>query len=163
MQLKPNGMDQGSLHQYLLALATRALSTPALATAAAATIAVGSTFTYSIAGKLYSKASGTLTLTTAVSTGASEFRKCRIEIDAAGTYSVIPGTIAAAQALAAVPMKSGADKATVGWFEVPASFTGGTTNTNVAGFAVYSGDPDLGDSSILGAVHRGIEQRVLTS
>lgn len=60
-------------------------------------------------------------------TGAGEFRKVLIEVNAAGVVTQVVGNKAATQALA--PLPAGAVGAiSIGWIEVPAAFTPNTTN-----------------------------------
>ena len=65
------------------------------------------------------------------STAAGQFRKVLVEANASGTISQKVGAIASAQADAVLP-KGDTDKVSVGWIEVPASFTPGTTAVTAA-------------------------------
>lgn len=72
------------------------------------------------------KAASTVATTVAISTGAGQFMKAVIEMDAAGAITIRPGVIAASQALAVRPADD-PTKIILGHIEVPASTTGGTT------------------------------------
>lgn len=60
-------------------------------------------------------------------TAAGQFRKVLVERKADGTVVFVVGAIAAAQADAPLPKSPNADAISLGWIEVPASFTPGTT------------------------------------
>ena len=59
-----------------------------------------------------------------------------------------------------LPRRS-ANKVTLGWVEIPNSFTFGTTAFNAGGVTFYDGDPDLGDGRGLPPSDRGIVQTVI--
>jgi hypothetical protein len=150
------------LFNLLQALTNRVFNNPGLAAGTTNTrVKTANAVTYAIGGRLYSKAAtdpvddfdGAFT-----NTAAGQFCKVRLEIDASGVVSGSQGVIASAQALAPMPRRS-ANKATLGWIEIPASFTFGTTSYGTATF--FNGDPDLHDGSI--PPHdRGLSQDVLT-
>lgn len=60
-------------------------------------------------------------------TSAGQFLKVLVESDAAGTLTLTPGVIAASQAAAVLPLGD-PTKISLGWIEVPASFTAATTS-----------------------------------
>jgi len=163
MLITPQAMNQGDLYNLLQALANACLDNAALAMASTTTkIKTTNAVTFRIAGKLYSKAaSDNITVSGLTNTPAATFRKVRVEINAAGTVSFKEGAVGAAQVLAPLPRRS-ASKATLGWIEIPASFTYGTTDFNAAGVAFVDGDPDLGDAVSLPPNDRGISSTILT-
>lgn len=90
-------------------------------------------------------------------TGASQFCKVRVEINAAGTVTGVQGPIAASQAAAVMPRRT-PGLATLGWIEIPASFTFGTTSYGSAAF--FDGDPDLSDGRGFPPGDRGISRDI---
>jgi hypothetical protein len=72
------------------------------------------------------KAASSVATTVAVSTGAAQFMKAVIEMDASGVITIRAGVIAASQLLAVRPTDD-PTKIILGHIEIPASFTGGTT------------------------------------
>lgn len=81
---------------------------------------------YRIAGVNYIKAAADNVATPNGNTAAGQFRKDLISINATGTITVTAGAVAATQALAVVP-DCPANNIPLGWIEVPAGFTAGTT------------------------------------
>lgn len=67
---------------------------------------------------------------TGADTTASEYRKVLVERDADGDVSVKIGVAAASQADAELPLGD-TDKISIGWIEIPASFTVNTTDITV--------------------------------
>lgn len=155
----------GSLYAVLQALVNRVLDNPALAVGTVTVTRVRTTnaVSFAIGPKIYSKAAtdpvddfdGGFT-----NTAAGQFCKVRLEIDTAGVVTGKQGPIVAGQALAAIPRRS-KNKATLGWLEIPASFTFGTTSYATATF--FNGDPDLGDGVSLPPGDRGIAADINTS
>lgn len=82
---------------------------------------------YTINGQNYTKGTTDNIATPNGNTSAGQFRKDLISIDAAGTITVTAGTVAASQG-AAVKPACPANQVELGWIEVPASFTAGTTD-----------------------------------
>lgn len=80
---------------------------------------------YRIAGTAYTKAAAD-NIASPASTSAGQYRKDLISLDAAGTVTVTAGAVAVSQDAAVLPACP-ADNVPVGWIEVPASFTSGTT------------------------------------
>lgn len=64
-------------------------------------------------------------------TGAGEFRKVLVEVDVNGAVAQVVGAKAASQAAAVLP-DGDPTRISLGWLEIPASFTPATTNV-VAG------------------------------
>lgn len=152
------------LYDLLQALVNAAMAKPLLATGTTTTrVKTTNAISFRIGGKVFTKAATDPVdnfNASLVNTGASQFCKVRIEMDAAGVVTAVQGAIVAAQALAPMPRRT-ANKVTLGWMEVPASFTFGTTS--YASVAFFDGDPDLGDGG--GAYppgDRGISQDVHT-
>ena len=147
-KLGTRGMqDQGALITLLRALRNMVFGDSDLVVATTTTkIKTTNAFYYMISGQRYTKAGAdNIDITTGAgftNTGASQFCKLRVEIDSSGTVTAKQGGIASAQALAPFPPRS-ASKATVGWIEIPASFTFGTSNFNDSGVTLVDGDPDL--------------------
>jgi hypothetical protein len=157
------GMSHGDLYSFLQALANRVFATAGLAAGTTNTrVKTVNAVDYMIRGKVYSKA-GTDPVDDFdagfTNTVASQFCKVRLEIDTAGVVTGKQGPIRSAQALAEIPKRS-ANKATLGWIEIPASFTFGTTSYGGATF--NDGDPDLGDGIGLPPGDRGVSQEVYT-
>lgn len=164
MIIQPHAVNQGDVFNVLQALVNRVLGNPLLAKATTGTRFKNTNAVYySIAGILYTLAAtdGHGAVTGLTDTGATQYRKVRIEIDSDGTVSWKEGAAAAAQALAPVPRRS-ASKATLGWIEIPASFTYGTSEFDASGVAFKQGDPDLGAGFGVPPNDRGISQAILT-
>lgn len=160
--IQPTAMNQGDLFNLLQALVNRVFGNPGLVVAGTTTaVKVANAVSFSIAGRLYSKAiEDNIVVSGLTNTGVGQFRKVRIEINTSGTVSFREGGVGAAQVSAPMPRRS-QDKATLGWFEVPASFTWGTSNTNDSGCAFYNGDPDLGSGAGVPPNDRGIAATIL--
>ena len=84
-----------------------------------------------------------------------------MEINTAGTLSFKEGAPATAQVNALIPRRT-ASRATVGWIEIPASFTYDTTLFSASGVAFFNGDPDLGPGVGLPPNDRGITAAINT-
>lgn len=82
---------------------------------------------YILAGKHHKKAATDDIAQPASTTNGSQYAKDLISINASGTVTVTAGTKAASQG-AAVKPDVPADNVELGWIEVPASFTPGTTD-----------------------------------
>lgn len=116
-------------------------------------------FTFRINGRYFSKAAAAAVSIAAanhLNTIANQFRKARIEVDSAGAITFKAGAIAASQGAAEMPRRS-KDKATIGWMQIDASFTAGTTALTGR---VFNGDPDLSDGIGFAPSDRGIENEV---
>lgn len=86
-----------------------------------------SAFTYKLNGVTYNKAAQDDVAEPLTTTEADEFVKELIVIDSAGTVSLVAGEVAESQAEAELP-ETPEDKLPIGYIEVPASFTPGTSN-----------------------------------
>jgi len=163
MLITPQAQNQGDVFNLLQALVNACLANPALAMASTTTkIKTTNAVTFRIGAKVYTKAAtDNITVSGLTNTAAAQFRKVRVEIDAAGTVSFKEGAVGAAQVLAPLPRRT-ASLCTLGWIEIPASFTYGTSDFNVAGVAFFNGDSDLGDAVSLPPNDRGISQTILT-
>lgn len=139
--LTPGGVNQGELVQFLQALRNRGFSDPDLAQASTTTqVKTTNTFQYMVDGILKSKAAtDNQTIAALTATAAGETCRVRVEINAAGTITFKQGPIGAG--ITTAPVRS-PSKATIGYFDMPASFTPGTSLTSLVTF--YDGDPDLG-------------------
>lgn len=100
---------------------------PVLAPGGTATNFQISAFSFMLGGVVYNKEAANNIAAPGASTGAGEFRKVLIHINAAGTVAAAAGEIAASQELAKLPATP-ADTLPIGVIELPASFTSGTTN-----------------------------------
>lgn len=149
MVLNKRGSNWGSIYTLLQALVNRCFDDADLAVATNTTkIKTTDAVEFSIAGKLFEKAAtDDVTVSGMTDSGAGQFSKIRVELNASGTFGFVQGPFAAAQVLAEVPRRS-ESKCTVGWIEIPASFVFGTSNFNDSGVTLVDGDPDLGDGSI---------------
>ena len=141
------GANQADVVKILKALRSRVSGVSGLAVGTTTSrIKTVNAVSYCINGVNYSKAAtDNIDITTAaglVNTAPNQFCKLRVEINSGGTVSAVQGGIAASQAAAPFPTRS-SGKATLGYIEIPASFTFGTTAFNVAGVAMVEGDPDL--------------------
>ena len=141
------GIGQGELINLLRALRNMVFDDADLVVATTTTkIKTTNALYYMISGLRYTKgATDNIDITTGAgftNTGVGQFCKLRIEIDSAGTVTAKQGGFATAQVLAQHPARS-ASKATIGYAEIPASFTFGTSNFNDSGVALVDGDPDL--------------------
>lgn len=164
MVLTTRGWNWGSLYSLLQALTNRVFQAPALTNGATTwRIKITNAVNFAIGNVLYAKAAtDNIDVTTGAgltNTIAAQFCKLRVEIDSAGTVTVKQGAITAAQALAPIPART-ASRATLGYIQVPASFTFGTTGFDAAGVVFTDGDPDLGDGGALPPSNRGISQTV---
>ena len=158
------GTSQGDLFNLLQALVNTILDAPGLAVGTTTTkIQITNATNFRIGDVVYSKgATDNITVSGLTNTSATQYRKVRIEINSGGTVAFTEGPAASAQALAKVPRRT-ASKATLGWVEIPASFTYATSNFNDSGVTFFDGDPDLGDGSGVPPDDRGIEQTVITA
>lgn len=157
-----NAKNDAGLFSLLQALVNRLLGRPNLRTGTTTTRVQVAAFDYQIADRVYAKAAeDNVQVTGLTNTPAATFRKVRVQIDADGTLSFSEGASAGSQAAAAVPRRT-ANRATVGWIEIPASFTYGTTAFSAAGVSFFDGDPDCGDGAGVPPNDRGIEQTVYT-
>lgn len=157
-----SGISWKDLYNLLQALVYGVLGFPNLRVGATVTQIQVSTFDYQIGDRVYQRAAVESAVTGLTNTTATQFRKLRVEIGAAGTLLFTEGPAATAQALALIPRR-GASRATVGWIEIPASFTYGTTSFSAAGVTIRSGDPDLGAGAGVPPDDRGISAQVITS
>lgn len=120
-------------------------------------------FAYRIGDRVYTKAAeDNVQVTGLTNTPAAQTRKVRVQINAAGTLSFSEGAAAAAQVLAPIPRRT-ASLVTVGWIEIPVSFTYGTTAFTASGVVFRDGDPDLGAGAGVPPNDRGISQTVVTA
>lgn len=144
-QVTKKGVNQPDLVDFLRALRNRMFNSPGLATGTTTsklkTVNATSSLNYMIDGKLYvvAAADDAITFSGLTNTGAGEKCIVRIEIDAANAFSFVQGPIDARGDK--MPRRT-AGKCTVGWIEVPASFTFGTTSC-ASLTSVNNGDPDL--------------------
>ena len=143
-QVAPRGVNQGALINLLKALRSRGFTVAGLAVGSTTTaVKTANTLQFAINGVNYSKAAeDDITVSGMTNTGVGQFCKIRIEVNSAGTIGFVQGGFAGNQAEARIPTRS-ASKATVGYVEIPASFTFGTSNFNDAGVSFVNGDPDL--------------------
>lgn len=160
--ITPNsGFPASSLYALLQSLRTTLLGFPNLRVGTTTTRVQVAAFAYRIGNRLYTKAAeDNVQVTGLTNTTATQTRKVRVQINAAGTLSFAEGGPATVQALAEIPRKT-ADLATVGWIEIPASFTYGTTAFSGSGVTLLSGDPDLGTGSGVPANDHGIAATIL--
>lgn len=105
----------------------RLIGGPVLAVGTTATKFKVSAFTYSLGGQVLAKAAADSIAFPGASTGAGQFRKVLICIDAAGAVSTVAGDIAASQVAALLP-EATAGTLPIGYLELPAAFTSGTTS-----------------------------------
>lgn len=81
-----------------------------------------------IGGQLVDKAAQTaIAVAGGAATGASQFVKVLIQMDAAGTITQKVGAIVTTQQSDAIKPSEDLDKISLGWLEIPASFVPGTT------------------------------------
>lgn len=148
--LSPRGINQGEIVRLLRAMRNRVLANPTLAAGSTPANLANIAFDYMIEGITYTKAAvaaGTvLTGQNLVNTGAGQFCKVRVQVDAAGAVTFIQGGVAGSQDDARIPPRLGG-RCTIGLLDIPASFTFGTTTLATAGI-ISSGDPDLGLSAL---------------
>ena len=156
-----SGGSWGDIYNLLQALAYSLLGFANLRAGATGTNIRVDAFGYRIGGQVYTNAAEEVSVTGLTNTSATQFRKVRVEIAAAGTLLFSEGAPATAQALARIPRRV-ASRATVGWIEIPASFTYGTTAFTASGVTFYSGDPDLGTGAGVPPNDRGITAEVIT-
>lgn len=163
MILSPRApLDPTGVYCLLQALANRCFSDGGLAVGGTNTqIKTAAAINFAIAGRVYAKAAEDNVAVTLTNTGATDYCKVRVEVNAAGTLSFVQGPMATAQVLAVMPPRS-ASKATVGWIEIPNSFTFATTGFDAAGVTFVDGDPDLSDGVSLPNHIRGISSEVVT-
>lgn len=157
------GLDPTSVFCLLQSLVNRVFGNPNLAVGTTTTrIQVTNQVDFAIANQVYRKAAeDNISVTGLTNTTATQFRKARVEINTAGTVSFKEGPAATAQVNAIMPRRT-ASRATLGWLQVPNSFTYGTTAFTAGMF--FNGDPDLSDlGSALPNNDRGIEQAVVNS
>ena len=155
--MRPNSSDPG-IYSLIQALINRVLGNPTLV--ASGTGVAWSAVDYAIEERVYSLAASNVAFSGLTNTSATQTRKVRVEVNAAGTLSFKEGPAATALALASLPRRT-ASLCTLGWFDVPVSFTYGTTAASSLTF--YNGDPDLGDGSGLPPNDRGIDATILTA
>ncbi len=142
--LTPTGVTQDELVKLLKALRNRVLAKPTLATGSTTSrIQVTNSLTdFCIDGVVYRKAAednisvGALTALT-----ATQACRLRVEINSAGTVSVVQGpVVTGARGTAPTPLRT-ASRATLGTVDVAGAFTFGTTSFAAETF--LDGDPDL--------------------
>lgn len=156
------GISDADLYNLLQALVTGIHGFPNLRVGTTTTRIQTSAFTFRIDGQVYTKAAeDNVQVTGLTNTSTTQTRKVRVEINTAGTLSFKEGGPAAAQVNAPLPRRT-ASRATVGWIEIPVSFTYGTTLFSASGVAFFNGDPDLGPGTGLPPNDRGISATVLT-
>lgn len=143
-QARPSGMTQAALVFLLQALRDRVFRAPVLAMGTTTTrIKTTNDTDFCINGTVYKKAAtDNIQVTGLTNTAAGQFRKVRVEINTAGTVSFKEGAVGTTQGVATMPNRS-TGKATLGYIEIPASFTYGTTDFNATGVAFFDADPDL--------------------
>ena len=157
-----SGINWKDLYNLLQAGVYTLLGYPNLRTGTTVAQIQVSAFDFRLGNQIYTKAAEDNVAVTLTNTNATQFRKVRVQINTAGTLSFSEGAPATAQVLAAIPRRTAA-LATVGWIEIPASFTYGTTSFSAAGVAMFNGDPDLGAGSGVPENDRGISTQVITS
>lgn len=143
--VKAQGLRQGDLVTVLRALRNRALGKASLAQATTTTqIQITNQTDFMIDGLIYRKAAANnISIAALTATAANQNSRVRVEINSAGTVSFVQGPIVSTTAPAGVltaGLRSAA-KSTLGYFDMPASFTPGTSLTSLLTF--YDGDPDL--------------------
>jgi len=164
MIVKAIGYSQADLVSLLQALTNRMMTRAQVRVASQTDKLQVSTFQHWIGDTYYNKAAADNINVSAMftATGASQFKKLRVEIDSAGAVTVKEGATAGAHENAPVPKRT-ANRCTIGWIQIPASFTPGTTAFNAVGVTIFEGDPDLGDGAGVPPNDRGVEQTVYTS
>lgn len=153
-------MNLGDLYNVLQALVNRVFGFPDLRPGTVTTDYQVSAFAFSAAGQAFTKAAAQRTTAGLTNTAAGQFRKVRVQIDSAGALTEKEGGVASAQVNAPLPRRT-ANRTTVGWIEIPASFTYGTTAFTAGMFK--NGDPDLADGVGLPPNDRGISQEINAS
>jgi hypothetical protein len=163
MIVKGLGMNQTDLVNLLQSLVNRMMTRAQVRMASTTSQIQVSAFQYWIGDTYYNKGAQDNINVSAMftATGAGQFKKLRAEIDTGGTVTVKEGAIAGAQVNAGVPRRT-ANRCTIGWIEIPASFTPGTTAFNVGGVLFIEGDPDLGDGAGVPPNDRGLSQEIYT-
>ena len=136
---------QADLVPLLKALRNRVFSNPGLAVGSTNTrIQVTNAVQFAIDGVQYNKAAeDNITIAALTATAAAQNRRVRVEVNTAGTVSFVEGP-ALSTAAPAPPLEAPArtaSRATLGYFDMPASFTPGTTAAS--GLTYVNGDPDL--------------------
>lgn len=160
---RATGVDDATRLQVAQALCNRVLGKATLAVATTVTrVQITNQTDFCIAGKVYRKAAtDNISVGALTNTAALQGCRIRVEINSAGTVTFGQGPVTQVLALAPVPRRT-ANLCTLGWIDVPASFTFGTTSFAAAGVVFTDGDPDLGDIS--GGVppnDRGIDQTAI--
>lgn len=160
---RQSGMSHKDLFNLLQSLAYTLLDFPNLRTGTTATRVRVDAFAFRIGAQVYSKAAeDNVQVTGLTNTSATQARKVRVHVNTAGTLSFTEGAPASAQAVALIPRRA-ENLVTVGWIEIPPSFTYGTTNFSAAGVTIRSGDPDLGAGSGIPPNDRGLASGVITA
>src|SRR3990167_1597234 len=144
------GMLQKDAAAFLKALRNRCFSNPALAVGTTTTrIQIANALSYMIDGVLYSKsAEDDIVISTLTATAAAQNSRVRVELNTAGTVSFVQGGVRSA-APPATPREAPArtaSRCTIGYFDLPASFTPGTSLASLLTFV--NGDPDLNTDAL---------------
>lgn len=163
MILTLRGWNWGALYSFLQALLNRVLTYPNLRSGTTAANLRYDATDFCITGQVYTIAASAAAgvAITGTNTAAGQFVKVRVEIDSAGAITYAQGPVATAQVLARVPRRT-ANRATLGWIEIPASFIFGTTSLGASGVTIYNGDPDLAAGASLPPSDRGLDTVVYT-
>ena len=139
------GALQGDIVALLKALRNRCFSNPGLAVGTTTTrIQVTNAIQFAIDGVSYNKAAeDNITIAALTATAAAQNSRVRVEVNTAGTVSFVQGPILSTAA-PATPLEAPArtaSRCTIGYFDMPASFTPGTSLASLLTFV--NGDPDL--------------------
>lgn len=101
-----------------------------------------SAFHYMLAGVAEAKAAADDIAAPGASTSSGEFRKILLSINAAGTITATAGAVAASQALAELP-STPTGELPIGYLELPASFTSGSTSLTTGMCKQWTHEIDL--------------------
>ena len=157
-----SGFDTKSLYALFQDLRTTLLGYPNLRAGTTAARLTTDAFAFRIGNQVYTTAAqANVQVTGLTNTTAIQFRKVRVEINTAGTISFREGGPATAQAVAEIPRKT-ENRVTLGWIEIPASFTYDTTSLSAAGVTIRNGDPDLGVGTGVPPNDRGLASTILS-
>lgn len=142
-KLTGRGVNQQALVDFLRAMRNAVRQNPVLVKhgAGSLTIKCGA-FDFCVNGEMFTKAAtDPLPNLTGAGTGAAQFAKLRIEIDAAGVVTYAQGGLSLTAPEAQLPTRT-KDKVTIGWIEMPANFVPNVTAVDVANVVIHNGDED---------------------
>lgn len=142
--LTPIGQNQGELIAFLKALRNSPEGKAGLAVGTTTTrIQITNQTDFNINGALYRKAAtDNISIAALTATAALQTSRVRVEIDSAGTVTFKQGAVVGGAAGHGIAPIRTASRCTLGIFDMPASFTPGTSVASLCTFT--DGDPDLG-------------------